>query len=188
MPRVRVLGIDTSLSATGLCRVDLIDTSVVIATATVSAPPPARNGDRSKRAMARRVNALMAKVDAALTDGAGETLPDLVAVESLAYGAKGEGAWVLPWIFGRVIELCEHYDVPLIVVGTSQRAKYATGSGRAGKDEVMLSTAKLWPEAGVTNNNEADAMVVAAVGCHHLGHPICPVTKYRTDVMAKITD
>ncbi|AHB79326.1 RuvC-like resolvase [Mycobacterium phage JAMaL] len=181
---MRILGIDTSLTGTGLARIDLEPiedddplAAYIAATATVAAPKPGR--DKSKRAMARRVNALIAQIEQCFT----EDKPDAVGLEALAYGAKGAGVWVLPWVFGRVIELCEKYDVPLTVVSTAGRAKYATGKGNASKDQVLLAAAKLFPEAGLTDNNEADAMVVGAVVCHRLGLPILPVTQYRRDVV-----
>lgn len=182
----RVLGIDTSLTATGLARVtvqgvdaDGVAVGVDIATATVGAPKP--GPDKSKKAMARRVNALIDQVE-----GAFDADIDLVAMEGLAYGAKGDSAWVLPWVFGRVVELAERHQRPLVIVGTTARAKYATGKGNADKDTVLLAAARRWPEAGLTNNNEADALIVAAVGCHYLGCPLTPPTNAQLDVLTKV--
>src|SRR5690349_19503081 len=64
----RVLGIDSSLTATGLARIDIGEHDgdrwrAVIATATVSAPKPTK--DKSKRAMVRRVNALLDQIEPA---------------------------------------------------------------------------------------------------------------------------
>lgn len=194
----RVLGIDTSLTGTGLCRIDFssrlgssdIADDVRMAVATVKAPPPAKNGDRSKRAMARRVNKLLEEIERGILGDSGpdDPPPDLMAMEGLAYAAKGEGAWVLPWVFGRVIELAEKYDIPLIIVGTSQRAKYATGKGNADKDTVMLAAARRWPSAQISNNNEADAAIVGAVGCHYLGYPLTPPTVAMLEVLPKVTN
>lgn len=191
----RILGIDSSLTATGLCQIDVDHGQTpVLRTATVGAPKP--TADKSKRAMVRRVNSLMLQVELAITDGGsgrklqfGERmmLPDLIAIESLAYGAKGDSAWVLPWVFGRVIELAEVYDIPLITVGTTARAKFATGKGNADKDTVMLAAAKRWPEAQVANNNEADALIVAAVGCYYLGYPIAEPTQAMAEVLTKVS-
>ncbi|QOC58567.1 RuvC-like resolvase [Mycobacterium phage Lolalove] len=190
MPTMRILGIDTSLTGTGLARIDLEPieddnplAAYIAATATVSAPRPGR--DKSKRAMARRVNALIEQIEWCFQ---GDEKPNAVGIEALAYGAKGAGVWVLPWVFGRTVELCEKYDVPLTVVSTSQRAKFATGKGNASKDQVLLAAAKLFPEVGLTDNNEADAMVVGAVVCHRLGLPILPVTNYRRDVIEGLED
>jgi Holliday junction resolvasome RuvABC endonuclease subunit len=189
----RVLGIDSSLTATGLCRIDIgenddgpvLKYSYEMACATVGAPKP--TADKSKRAMARRVMALADKIEAAICTPEDPLVPDLIVVESLAYGAKGDSAWVLPWVFGKVIELAETYKVPLITVGTTARAKYATGRGNADKDTVMLAAVKRWPEGEAKNNNEADALIVAAIGCHYLGMPITEPTAYMAEVLEKVS-
>lgn len=194
---MRILGIDTSLTGTGLARIDVTPTSFgkewSIATATVSAPKP-NPKDKSKRAMARRVNALIDQIESAINESHGRKLmigenvqlPDLITIESLAYGAKGASVWVLPWIFGRVLELAEKYDIPLIEVGTGQIKKYATGSGVADKSTVVIAVSQRWPEADVRNDNEADAMTAAAIGCDYLGYPICEATKYRAEVLTAV--
>jgi Holliday junction resolvasome RuvABC endonuclease subunit len=191
---MRILGIDTSLTATGLARLDLYTTPIVYDdethlvtfdadVITVSAPKPTK--DKSKRAMVRRVNALIEQIEWCFKDDE----PDQVAIESLAYGARGEGAWVLPWIFGRTLELCERYDVPLTVVSTSGRAKFAAGKGNAPKDAVLLAAGRLFHgKVALTDNNEADAMIVAAVLAQKLELPILPVTQYRMDVVAGLGD
>lgn len=191
----RILGIDTSLTGTGLARIDIAENddspvskySFEACCATVSAPKP-NPKDKSKRAMARRVNALIAQIEPAIDCGDyEEPKVDLIAIESLAYGAKGASVWVLPWIFGRVLELAEKYDIPLIEVGTGQIKKYATGSGVADKSTVVIAVSKRWPEAEVKNDNESDAMTAGAVGCHYLGLPIVgTVTKYHDEVLAAI--
>lgn len=183
----RVLGIDQSLTATGLCRVDLLDHSVpapgepytgVIDVCTVSAP---KGKTMTKREYSRRVTALVDQIEGAL-DGV-----DLVAMEDLAYGAKGASAWILPWLYGRIIDLCEKHDKRLIVVNVTTVKKYATGSGNAGKDVVMLAVAKRWPGL-VANNNEADSVICAAVGCRYLGLPIDNVPKENQKFMDKISE
>jgi Holliday junction resolvasome RuvABC endonuclease subunit len=183
---MRILGIDTSLTATGLARIDIGDYGdgawkADIATATVGAPKPTK--DKSKLAMVRRVNALIDQVE-----GAFDADVDHVGIEGLAYGAKGDSAWVLPWVFGRVLELCERHGVPVTIVATSARAKFATGKGTSDKDTVLLAAARLWPEAELVNNNEADALIVGAAVAQQLERPILPVTQYRLDVVAALTD
>lgn len=181
----RVLGIDQSLTATGLCRVDLfpagpgaVEGDWDINVCTVSAP---KGKTMTKREYSRRVTALVDQIEGAL-EGV-----DLVAMEDLAYGAKGAAAWVLPWLYGRIIDLCERHDKRLIVVNVSTVKKYATGNGNAGKDVVMLAVAKRWPGL-VANNNEADSVVCAAVGCRYLGLPIDTVPKENLKFMDKITE
>lgn len=188
----RILGIDTSLTGTGLARIDVTPSSpheptgsFDISVVTVSATKPGK--DKSKRAMARRVNGLIEQVEWCFKDDE----PDAVGMEGLAYSAGNSSAWVLAWVFGRVIELCEEYDVPLTIVAPTARIKFAVGKGGGpgtDKDHVLAAAIKLFPEADITGNNEADAAIVGAVVCQQLGLPILPVTKARTEVMAKLSD
>lgn len=192
---MRILGIDTSLTGTGLALIDLRTwppsnpprqpdepVSFSIDTACVGAPKPGK--DKSKRAMARRVKALIEQVEWCFKDDR----PEHVGMEGLAYTAGNASAWVLAWVWGEVIALCEQYDVPLTIVAPTARAKFATGKGTASKDQVLAAAIKLFPEADITNNNEGDAAIVGAVVCQQIGLPILPVTSYRTEVMAKLSD
>ncbi|QPX62122.1 RuvC-like resolvase [Mycobacterium phage Indlovu] len=186
--RMRILGIDSSLTATGLARIDIDGWDgdrwkASIATATVSAPKPTK--DKSKRAMVRRVNYLVDQIEGAFED------VDAVGIENLAFAAKGENAWVLPWIFGRVLELCEKYGLPVTVVGTSQRAKFAVGKGSGpgtDKDHILAAAIKLFPQADISSNNEADALIVGAATAARLEKPILPTTQYRIEVIEKLSD
>lgn len=179
-----VLGVDTSLTATGLCLIELPPTpdlgNWVGQCVTVGAPKP--TADKSKRAMARRVNDLVEQIRWVFDDDR----PDLVSMEALAWGARGEGVWVLPWIWGEVIKLCEEFDVPLIIPATSQVKKYATGKGNAPKDAVVPAVLKRWPELAPSNNNEGDAASAGAIGCHWLGFPLTEPTTFQADVVHAI--
>lgn len=185
----RILGIDTSLTKTGLALIDLAvwppsDTPAEhpvahsVQVATVGAPGPTAN--KSKARMVYRVNTLIDRIEDCFRD---EDRPDHVGIENLAFAAKGENSWVLPWIFGRTLELCVKYDVPMTVVSTGSRAKFAAGKGNASKDQVLAAAIKLFPEAGITDNNEGDAAIVGAVVCQALGMPILPITQYRDEVI-----
>lgn len=180
----RVLGIDPSLTAAGLCRVDVepvgdpVNQPPVIELCTLSTFKPRL---KTKREYSVRVSHVIDQIEGAFED------VDLVAMEDLAYGAKGEAVWVLPWIFGRIIDLCERHDKELIIVSTSQVKKYATGKGNGKKEVATLATVQRFPHCEIGNNNEADALIVAAIGCRHLGFPIDAMPKtHWVDVMSKI--
>lgn len=182
-----VLGIDPSLTATGLCRAVVLDHSVPapgspylakIDVCTLSTFKPRL---KTKREYSQRVSHVIDQIEGAFED------VDLVTMEDLAYGAKGEAVWVLPWIFGRVIDLCERHDKELLIVTNSQVKKYATGVGNCKKQVSVLATAKRFPEIAITNDNEADALIVAAIGARHLGLPFDTMPKaHWQDVMTKI--
>lgn len=106
----------------------------------------------------------------------------LVVIEGPSYGSVGgsahdrSGFWWL--LFSRLLEInCE-----IIPVSPAQRMIYATGSGRASKDQVLAATVKRHPGIDVTGNDEADATLLMAMGKRLLGEPIdgqIPVSHLR---------
>lgn len=76
----------------------------------------------------------------------------------------------------------------LVVVPPATLKKYATGRGNAGKDEVLLAVAKRYPDAAITNNDEADALVLAAIAARLDGHPIeLGLPKAHLDALRSLT-
>ena len=101
--------------------------------------------------------------------------PDLIVMEGLAYSSvmgkatERAGLW---WIVKMGFW---HRDVPVAVITPNARAKFATGKGNSGKDEVMLAAALTYPEANIKNNNEADAQILYAMAKDHYGEPLVPL-------------
>lgn len=187
-----VLGVDSSLNSTGLCRVELLPwppsrpfrqaDEPVQAKISVSTLSTFKCKEKTKREYSRRVTRVIEQIEEAM-DGVG-----LVAIEELAYGAKGEATWVLPWIWGRVIDLCEKHDIPVITVSTTAVKKYVTGNGGCKKEIATLAIVRRWPEVEIVDNNQADALVVAAMGCRYLDLPIDSVPKANyQSAMAKLS-
>lgn len=63
------------------------------------------------------------------------------------------------------------YGLP-VIVEPKVRAKYATGKGNAGKDEVLAAVVRRYPQAPVANNDQADALILAAIGARLAGKPV----------------
>ncbi|MDN5726076.1 MAG: hypothetical protein L0G99_09135, partial [Propionibacteriales bacterium] len=78
--------------------------------------------------------------------------------------------------------------VPVVEVAPTSLKKYATGKGNAGKDEVILRSARRYGNAyPCSNNDEADAFILAAMGMRHLGHPIEDgLPQVQVDALAKV--
>lgn len=74
----------------------------------------------------------------------------------------------------------------VVEVAPTVRAKYATGKGNAGKDQVLAATVKRYPDVDVTGNDIADAVILAALGRRWLGAPIDNMPAAHTAVMASI--
>jgi crossover junction endodeoxyribonuclease RuvC len=99
--------------------------------------------------------------------------PDVVMIEQPAYDQSTgkthdrSGLW---WDVVR--SLAKIKAIPVIEVGTSKVKIYATGKGTNRKDAIMAAAIRRYPEIEISNNNESDAAVLAAMGMRLLGAPI----------------
>ena len=214
-----ILGVDSSITATGLARLCVAgpeETQLYIdngwyrryeppypywpALATVRAPK-AKTGDTSARTSSARISHVIDGIEAAILDGRDGGMwfkPDLIALEELPYGAKGQAKTKLDWLWGRVVDLAVKHDIPLLLVNVSAIKKFATGNGNASKDEVMLAMVNRYggdgfiPHTGTAkpkmdNNNESDALAAAMIGARFLGCPVDTAPKKNLECMNKIT-
>ena len=86
---------------------------------------------------------------------------------------------VVSALVGRGVEVVELHPSTLKV--------YATGGGRADKNAMKAATVEAFPDTPTKNDDERDALWLAAVGVHLLDGPLpYPVTEQRADVMAKL--
>jgi Holliday junction resolvasome RuvABC endonuclease subunit len=77
--------------------------------------------------------------------------------------------------------------IPLTVIPPATRALFATGSGRATKQEILTTVRAWWPNHHIPNHDTADALVLAAAGAHHLGDPLpFPTTSRHTANLAAV--
>lgn len=177
--RVTVVGIDPSLRATGVAGVGGMRT---IRT---------DGSDKdSLRTRAVRLHNACADILTAIYDVSRDARKgaDLLVVIEAPYaigqgkGLDRAGLW---WLVVDALDGEEGTDV--VQVSTNQRMQYATGKGSADKDVVMLDAARRYPDAGFTNNNEADAFILRAMGCDALGAPLAPVPARHREVLKRIT-
>lgn len=157
-----VVGLDLSLTATGVATI----ANGIAETRTLKPAPKMLAHER------------LAWVVQEVWEYAGRfqfDLVDLVVVEGPSYGNQGSGRQSghheragLWWLMTHT--LWEHGSYTAVVPPAALK-KYATGKGSAGKDAVLLATARRFPNfAG--DNNEADALWLAAMGADHLGEPV----------------
>lgn len=161
-----VYGLDLSLTATGIAALS-IDVMTLTPSWQAFTVKSTGHDDDPWHVVHDRIVRLTGLITEPILD----TRPDLVVMEGPAPAAKGghqhdrSGLW---WrIYAVVSEVA-----PLAIVKPNSRAKYATGKGNAGKDEVLLAVSRRYPEAPIRNNNEADAVALAAMGARWLGWPI----------------
>lgn len=171
-----ILGIDFSLTATGVCAIEGSAAECI----TI----------RSKKEDAwwefpMRVEGIAVRVH----DWSGDSaLGASLVIETPAFAGKSSsldrmfgGWWLLVNAFSRL-----GVDPPLLVT-PSQVKKFATGKGNAGKDEVMLAVSRRYPAVEVTDNNQTDALVLAAIGAAVMGEPFSDsLTKGQQEVVEAV--
>ncbi|QDF17537.1 RuvC-like resolvase [Gordonia phage Yago84] len=98
--------------------------------------------------------------------------PELVIIESPALASKTGQAHTRAWHWGATYDMVRGLGVPVLTATPQAVKMYATGSGNADKDEVLAAVVRRYPDVAITNNNTADAYVLAAMGQRRLGGQI----------------
>jgi len=159
-----VVALDLSLTGTGLCTID----ATGIRTHTITS----KVDDGTPSGFAARCSSIVDGIAGQVAHLADDAL---LLVEGLSMHSKSSSldrifaSW---WMI--LADYQRRYGVDPVVISPSQRAMYATGRGNARKDDVLLAVARRYPDVDIRDNNQADALAMAAMGCRHLGQPIEP--------------
>jgi crossover junction endodeoxyribonuclease RuvC len=175
-----VIGLDLSLTGTGIA-----SSAGWVGTITSKGKADATLDHRHSRLHNLRL-------DIALHIPSGHTRPALIVVEAPAYDSRTghqhdrSGLWwlVVDWLSNS--ELADGWGYRVVEITTGGVKKYATGKGNASKDQVLAAVVRRYPTIEVRNNNEADALVLAAMGARALGHPIDDLPKLNLEAMAAV--
>ncbi|MEV4767770.1 hypothetical protein [Micromonospora humida] len=151
MTTPRVIGLDLSITATGIAWCD--GTTYTVTTKAT--------GDR-------RLPAIVAEV-ARATDGRNI---DLVVIEDLPTHAKAAG--ITGMVHGAVRTYLLGLGIPYALITPASLKKYATGRGNAGKPEMAVACYKRLGRE-LADDNQVDALWLRATGLDHLGHPLTPM-------------
>ena len=164
-----IVGIDPSLSATGICRIrpgtpNPVQIDLIRSSRVPNAKYP-HTLARIRRLAGDVVRA--ARVDYE----EGDIL--VVCMEGPIFGqANGQyhtraGLW---WLLYHLLEKLGF----IVIVEPTKLKKYATRKGNAPKDLVFASIIRSFPQVGIVDNNEADAVGLAAMVSRELGFPMEP--------------
>jgi Holliday junction resolvasome RuvABC endonuclease subunit len=173
-PPYRVLGIDLSMTSTGLAYID----GPHINTTAVRSKPT----DGTVTEQRLRLRGIVAAIWAYIHQWT--VSPDLAVIEGPSYGSQGKGTWDRAGLWWMVVDELLAQGVRLAVVAPTARCRYATGKGNAAKDLVLAETVKRF--GVVVGNDEADALVLAAMGRDWLGQPIAKVPETHRAALAKV--
>lgn len=172
---MRILGVDPSLTGTGLALVDTNDRLVVEAWTTGRGLA----ADADLRERARRIR------DVALYVHDRAHGVDLVVIEGPNLGApRQRGTFDRSGLWWIVVERIMWTTTPIVEVSPKGRAKYATGNGNSDKRAVMAAARVTYPHVPFRNDNECDALVLAAMGARAIARPIDEnLTAKHTDAL-----
>lgn len=181
-----IIGVDPSLSNTGLAMVS-DPVHGLIRCRTIQSPlPPQKTLDPDLTEL-WRMNTIRDTVAAWVPEVCSGFTPDLAVIEAPAFSRVAGKTHERSGLWWKIFEVFAEMKVPVLTVKPNLRAKYATGNGKSGKDEVMLAAAKRYPHAEIANNNEADAVLLAAMGARLRGAAIDSVPKTHTDALKTLT-
>lgn len=183
MPIRVIVGIDPSLSATGVAAIveggERPQFTVVNEGPSRKVPKGAtplsaeEEADHIRRSASRtylRVSTILQEVRDANPDA---ELDVWFAVEGPAYGAQNGKAderaglrWTLILAFAR--------NGRVLVIPPTTAKKYWTGNGNADKAKMMSFTRLRYRSWGMLDHNANDALVMAAIAADHRGFPLEP--------------
>lgn len=114
---------------------------------------------------------------------------DLVVVEGPSFGSQGNALHQMGGLWWLIAHRLWQSGIDYRVASPSQVKKYATGKGAGiDKDRMVIEVVKRFPNVEIQNNNEADAVVLAAIGKRLLGEPVDQMPKTHLEVMTKIRE
>lgn len=155
-------GIDTSLTNTGVVTYDTETKKSVIA--SLSSPP---SGDSIVDKHLRLKKLSSKVIDSVMQEGP----PFAVAIEGPAFSSSTGKVWDRAGLWWYVVDSLVDQGIHVLEVPPTVRSKYGSGSGRAGKDEVLLATSRTYPDFDIKNNDQADALLLCAFIARLAGYP-----------------
>jgi len=89
-------------------------------------------------------------------------MANAAVVEGPSFGSNRPGYHVNAGLWWHVTHRLWLHGIPYVVVAPTVVKMYATGNGQSGKDAVLMSAARKFPQFD-GDNNEADALWMAAL-------------------------
>lgn len=181
-PYFAAVGIDPSLTACGVALIQEQDGERVRSVHTLG-----RKGKKDET-LAQREERIMTVVHDVIGLIQSLDVTPIVTIEGPSHGNvtgshhDRSGLW---WMLVRDIR--DHVGAEVVEITPSQVKKYATGKGNAGKAEVMAATIRRYLDVPISNDNEADAWVLAAMAARLIGEPVEEaLPKVNLEAMAKV--
>jgi crossover junction endodeoxyribonuclease RuvC len=179
-----VIGLDLSLTNTGIARITWNGTS------PVNGVVADIHRVQSKGSKADTWEVRSARILNLTNEIQQRVLPTALAVvEGPSFSSASPSSHDRSWFWGKVFDRLMLNGVRIVVVPPASAKKWATGKGNADKDDMMLAAARMWPVLDGIKNDTADALALAGIGMHLLGGPCpFPLYSYRSAVVDKLRD
>ena len=177
----RVVGLDLSLTATGIATItQRVDRPPIASVAefktTLTKTGPARGKLKSTECLRDRV--LRSRAIAA--DVCHTALgAELVVIEGLFTGPNAGKVLDRAATWMRIVDRCIAADVPVAVIAPTALKLPITGSGRADKAAMASALVRLWPDLVISSDNEVDAVACAHLGAVALGWAVPTLERHR---------
>lgn len=168
----RVIGLDLSLTGTGIAHVDgSLD--------TIRTGPGDHLADQRER-LRYIVDEVISRTKAGLPES-----PTLAVVEGPSYNSSGAGTWDRAGLWWLLIDRLFHECVPVAVVPPAALKRYATSRGNATKADMRMA---LYQRANLDlrDDNQVDAWWLRAMGLDALGYPPVPMPKTQSAALDKV--
>lgn len=172
---VRVVGIDLSLTATGLSCIDDTTGTIAVNTRTLKSKPD--DGTLSGRH--ERLEAIASAVVAFTSE------VNLTVIEGPSYSSAGRGTWDRAGLWWWVVDILTVMGTPIVEVPPKSRAKWATNAGNASKSAVAVALGRMWPDVEISDDNASDALALATIGAQAAGIDV-PIRAWQKDVLSKL--
>jgi Holliday junction resolvasome RuvABC endonuclease subunit len=160
---VKIMGLDLSITATGVCLPD--GTTYTIKTKTV---------DRD-----RRITIIRDRIAMDLWG------VDLVVLEDFPARLQAAAAKAIGITHGAIRALLLDFGVPYVVVPPSSLKFYATGNGNADKAAMILAAYKRG-DREFTDDNQCDAWWLHLAGRDRTGDPFFSLPQVQRDCLNKL--
>ncbi len=166
---MKIIGLDLSLTSTGVA--GIVDGCAWTARVV---PPAGITGCERLHWISREL---------------GDWTADLTVIEGPAYGTqrvnqRGHHERAGLWWMVR----CQLWRAgqPAAVVTPTCLKRYATGRGNAPKDAVLAAAIRRYRDLEFDGNDQADALILAAMAADHYGQPLAPVAAVNRQALAAV--
>lgn len=196
---MRIVGIDLSLTGTGLAEITLqpgeLDELAGIQTTVVGSS--GKKDDLLEQRFERQTaitERIMDWVKGPMHFTSPVKLPDLVVIESLfSTGQVGGSQIDRSGLWWRVVGSVLCWSVPVVTAAPMQAKKFLTGAGNSDKGAMAMYASKLYPHwdpsTSKNANDEADALALASIGVGLMASDVdwpYPITDYRQKIIDDI--